>query len=523
MTHRPLFLLTIYTHFVKITQTTPRIREIIKRFARRYDQCRWEKEKTRWVKKHLKTFAYENPDNGEYRFHIHQLKELRAFLKNEHIDDSLYHTVVVPVPIPQTIDIDMHPTRVFRDYQIPIVDYSVDGWKECLESKELVDPSIRSKFIGLQTGKGKSAIACGTIANLKVRTVVLVKPAYMEKWVNDLKVNLNIDTKDIVSVSGLKEFAKLISLAKSNELTYKVIIMSSRSYQLFYKAYQKEPHGPITKMYGCAPDELYPVLKVGLVVLDEIHQEVHANFMGLLYTHVPRILATTATLNSYDSFMNSVYTMMFPMESRYKELEPDRYIKCYAVSYQFKKPEKIRTTEWGSTFYSHSVFEKCIIRHQPTFENYKKFIHYIVQVGYVDRYLSGDKLAIYATSISMCQYLTYYFSKCYPHLTVKRYCEDDDYVNVIEADIRVTTLGSAGAAIDIPGLRVVLNTVNIDSLQSNLQVLGRLRKLLDRDVRYYYIWASNILKHTEYHQRRKKSIIDKVGFIKDLMYEGGFI
>jgi len=523
MNHRPLFVLSIYTHFVRITQTTPRVKEVLKRFARRYDQCRWVKEKSRWVKQHLKTFAYENPDNSEYRFHINQLKDLRAFLNNEHIGNHLYQTIVVPPHIPDAIDVDMHPSRVLRDYQIPIVDYSVSDWAVSFQTTELSNPSIRSKFIGLQTGKGKSTIACAAIARLKVRSLVLVKPTYMEKWANDLQVNLNISPTDIVSVSGMKEVAKLISLAKEGKLTYKVIIMSSRTHQLFYKAYQKEPYGPITRMYGCAPDEFYPALKIGLILMDEFHQEVHANYMGLLYTHVPRIIATTATLNSYDSFMNGIYTMLFPMESRYKELEPDRYIDCYAISYQFKKPEKIRTTEWGSTFYSHSVFEKCIMRHQPTFENYKKLIHHIVQLGYIDRYLAGDKLAIYATSILMCQHLTYYFSKCYPHLIVKRYCEDDDYANVIDADIRVTTLGSAGAAIDIPGLRVVINTINIDSLQSNLQVLGRLRPIPDRDVRYYYIWASNIPKHAEYHQRRKKNIIGKLSFIKDLMYSQGYI
>lgn len=524
MDYRPLFIMTIYTHFVKITQTTPRIKDVIKRFARKYDHQRWVKQKSRWVKECLKTFAYENPDNNEYRFHIHQLSELRTFLNNEHIGSHLYKTVVMPVHIPEKIDIDMHPNRVLRDYQVPIVEYSVDRWEDCYSySGELKHPPIRSKFIGLQTGKGKSTIACAAIARLKVRSLVLVKPTYMEKWANDLQVNLNISPTDIVSVSGMKEVAKLISLAKEDKLTYKVIIMSSRTHQLFYKAHQKEPYGPITQLYGCAPDEFYPTLKVGLILMDEFHQEIHANYMGLLYTHVPRIIATTATLNSYDSFMNSIYTMLFPMEFRYRELEPDRYIECYAINYQFNKPEKIRTTEWGSTFYSHSVFEKCVMRHQPTFENYKKLIRSIVEVSYIKEYQPGDKLAIYATSILMCQHLTYYFSKCYPHLSVKRYCEDDDYRNVIDADIRVTTLGSAGAAIDIPGLITVINTINIDSLQSNLQVLGRLRPIPGRAVRYYYIWASNIPKHGEYHQRRKKNILDKVAFVKDLMYHGGNI
>ena len=101
-----------------------------------------------------------------------------------------------------------------------------------------------------------------------------------------------------------------------------------------------------------------------------------------------------------------------------------------------------------------------------------------------------------------------------------RYVEDDPYEHVIESDIRVSTLGSSGTAIDIPGLRCVILTISVRSIQSNEQVMGRLRKLPDRDVKFYAWNAANVPKQVEYQKQRIELLRDKVLLTRHLVYPG---
>ena len=80
---------------------------------------------------------------------------------------------------------------------------------------------------------------------------------------------------------------------------------------------------------------------------------------------------------------------------------------------------------------------------------------------------------------------------------------------MLTGDIIVTTPGSLGTGIDVPNLRVGIQTVNISATAMNLQNLGRLRKLPDRDVKFCYLYAENIPKQKEYHRRRVDMFTDR--------------
>jgi hypothetical protein len=145
-------------------------------------------------------------------------------------------------------------------------------------------------------------------------------------------------------------------------------------------------------------------------------------------------------------------------------------------------------------------------------------IKHLVEVGYIKDYRKSDRLAIYAASIDMCTRLAEYLQEQYPKLDVRRYVGEDPYENVIVPDIRVSTILSSGTAVDIPMLTATILTINIDSLQANVQVLGRLRKLDGRDARFYYCWCEQLAKHRTYHERRDKSLLKRVKNIKQLAY-----
>jgi superfamily II DNA or RNA helicase len=364
-----------------------------------------------------------------------------------------------------------------------------------------------------------SFVSMAGVSRLGWRTLILVKPKYMEKWVEDLRKTFDISLKEMMTAQGSAQLKGLIALAVSGQLNAKVIVISSTTYRAYIDAYEMNPFQLQEEGWDCVPEAFFPTLQVGTLLMDEVHEDFYGVYKVFQYAHLPLTIALSATLESNNFVQTRMYEMVFPKATRYDGMPIDKYIKTLALGYRFQDPLKIRTTENGSTFYSHHAFERSILRLKPVLERYKKLIDHMVRYGFLHHYKRGNKLAIFASSIAMCTELTHYFKQKYPQFTVKRYVEDDPYENVIEADIRITTIFSGGTGIDIPQLTDVILTINVDSIQSNKQTLGRLRKLPDQDVRFCYLYAENLQKHREYHLRRKKNIAPNVESIKDLFYD----
>ena len=510
MQYEPLFVLRLYSHFFKLTRLTPRIHMLLQDFSRKYTSKVWIKERGRWVSKFDKVYAARSRDRTEYRFHINTLNDFKALLAKNYISEDLYQVEEVPLPEPVIHHIPTQKHRSLYDYQEPILNY-VLAYK--------TPPDIcRSKLVAIQTGKGKGSIALTSISKLGYRTLIIIKPMYIEKWFKEIPEVLDVKTKDMLVVQGGDQLRGLFAMAHNNTLKAKIIILSNKTYQNYLKAFETDPYGPDFMSYECHPDEMYNLLGVSLRLIDEVHQDFHLNFKADLYTHTELAISMSASLLHHNHFMETMYEVAYPKATRYDGLEFDKYLKVYPISYSFKDLRFIRTTEYGQSNYSHMAFEKSIMKHHSTMEAYVRMIKHWVDVAFVEKYQRGDKVLVFASSIAMCTELTRRFKGIYPQFKVKRYVEDDPFDNILTGEITVTTILSGGTAIDIPNLRSVVMTINVDSIQSNIQSSGRLRKLKDRDVKFYYLYCEQITKHKDYHQRRKLLLKDRVASIKELTY-----
>lgn len=513
--YNPLFTLYIYSHYVKVVNPTPRIINLLLFFNRKYEQKQWNKERNKWVVKSVKTYAYHSPCVSQFRYHINQLPPLLELLESNYVTKDLYTVKKVDLYEPEPISVSLRPKWQLYDYQIPIVDYLSRPYDANSSDRKI---ACRSRLVGIATGMGKSIMSLAASARIGYRTMIRIKPAFIEKWCSDIVQYLDIDKNDIMVVQGGDHLKGLIHLAKENKLDSKYIILSTRTYQNYIKMYEMDPSYHGDSGYGCLPEDLFSTLKVGTVIDDEVHLEFHAYVKGCLYTHLPLNIALSATLINQNPFLEDMYNMAFPKETRYDDLELDRYIKVYALSYFFKDVRPIRTTEYGSNNYSHAAFEKSIIRRKNILDSYLELIRFTLETGYIREYMPNDKVRIYASTIDMCSIIYEYLKSRYPQYTVGRYVEDDEYQAIIEPDITVTTIGSGGTAIDIPNLRTVILTVNISSHISNVQTMGRLRKLKDRDTKFYFLYCSQIPKHKEYYQQKIKLLRNRVDTIKDFHY-----
>lgn len=494
--------LTIFvnTHHLVVKKVSARARPSVENFIRKniqYGSARTRGGK--YTKTALKVYAASTRDRTEYRVHINQLDLFLEHIDRDQLRGSLVEIIYNKAPPPVEVEFVLRPHWQDRPHQPPVIEY-------------LVNPEPpRSKLVSLRPGKGKSYCSMKAMMKLAWRTLIIVKPKYIEKWVEDILRTYDINPDDIMVIRGGEQLQALIMMAKAGELKSKIIIISNKTLQLWISFY--ELHGRFSNEmgYDCYPDELCTILGVGIRLIDEVHEDYHLNFKIDLYTHVERSFSLSATLTSYDPFQEAMYAIAYPPAQRYEGPKFENYVISRAVFYRFARMEKVRYKDPATGNYSHHVLEKSVLRDEDMTANYLEMVESIFKEIYLKKCRPGkvNRCLIFASSIALCTVLTSYFQKKYPTIDSRRYCEEDPYANLMEAEIIVSTLFSAGTGVDIPDLIAVIMTTSILSKQGNIQGHGRLRELPDGHLpEFAYLVCTDISKHVEYHQR-KSELLEK--------------
>jgi len=492
----------VASHNFTVKNISPRSRLAIEQFAKKYIQWGYVKAGRQWVYSAMRVFAAATKERSEYRFHINTLEKFKDHILVHNLKDALVEWVDVPVPVGYSVELPIFDKWEAREEQPKVIEYI------------LSDDKTRSKFVNLQTGKGKSFCAMSAASLMKSLTVLVCKPMYIEKWMIDIKKTYDIDAEDIVTIQGgaqlmalLERFSpknRLVPPGEKWEPPFKFIILSNKTYQLWIKLFEEHGAATLDMGYECLPENFYEHVCAKFRVIDEVHQDFHLNYKIDLYTNVAKSLSLSATLIADDPFLNLMYGVAYPKHLQYVSEGYDKYIATAAVFYNLERPGMIRYQDPSSNRYSHNLYEQGILRNGRTKDNYFKLLREILEFSYFKTHKPGYKLMIFVASINMATELTNYLTIHYPKFSVTRYVEDDEYVNVMESDIRVSTLLSSGTAVDIPGLQTTLLTVAVSSSQSNIQGLGRLRKMLDGTTPMF-IWLScaDIPTHIKYHDKKK--------------------
>jgi superfamily II DNA or RNA helicase len=492
-------LLTTASHFFKVTRIQARARPAVESFARKQIQMGFQRSaNNRYLYTALRVFAAANKNRTEYRFHINQLKQFEEHIRTFGLSNSLVDYASLPFYEPEKAKFKVQSHFQDREHQVPAIAY--------LSSN---DPPL-AKLMPLQTGDGKSFVAMRVMQIRGLRTLIIVRPMYIEKWVEDIERTMDICIEDVMVVRGSNHLQALLMLAESDELKSNIIILSNKTMQNWLKLYEQLGEETLQTGYACLPEQLCAHLKIGIRLVDEVHQDFHLQYRIDLYTHVPNSISLSATMISDDDFVNRMYEIAYPAATRYKPPAYKRYVKARAVIYRLKYPNKIRVKDYISKSYSHHLFEQSILKSPETTSNYLKLILDVIKNSYLVDYKEGQRCLVFCASIDMCTVVTNYLKGELKKFDIRRYVEDDPFENLMEADISVSTLLSAGTAVDIANLTTVILTVAIRSSQGNVQGIGRLRELKDGVTpEFYYFVAENIPKHIEYHEHKRVLLRDR--------------
>ena len=437
----------------------------------------------------IETETPENPNNKNLiRYAKESLKPLIEYLNSNGIPDSEIKLTEHEYETYGEFPISINPDYTPRPYQKKYIDKIVN-WKD------------NNILIDLQTGMGKTFIAMSAVSEMKKRFSMVVLPRYIDKWIFDITNLTNIEKHEILILKGSKSILNMLMMPTTDILKYKAVIISLKSIAIFLKEYLTN-NLPVAK--GITPDNIFNHLATEVVINDESHQEFHNVFKLMLFSNVRLFIGLTATLVSNDDDMEKMYHVLFPDKNRISNIIPyKKYITIYAVRYRFQNRKNIRyKTQFG---YNQATFEASLLKHSLIKKNYFNMLKLFLERAYIKRRDKNDKALIFMGTIDMCNaFINYaYMDPKFKSLKMNKYTEEDDYDTINTSDVIVSTIGSAGTALDIPNLITVLQTVNVDSPQANIQTLGRLREV-DKPVLFIYFWSSDIRPHGKYHANRIK-------------------
>jgi superfamily II DNA or RNA helicase len=460
-----------------------------------------------------KVFAIKEKDGSSYRFHIGQYRDFIKLLDASGVPATGYTLNHIKKPVTEDIVLNVNNKRKLRPEQETAADF-------CFKETEYFD--LNSRLIEMPTGTGKTVTGLTVCSRLSKKLAIIVLPTYIDKWCSDVLDNLDIKSSEVMAITGSKQIAGLIQAAKEGGLKkIKVFIFSLNSFNNFTKAFEDSREEFREYFEIERPSDIFGLIGAGTLLIDEAHQHLHMVYRALLNTHIERLIALSATFTHDDRFLMALQKLLFPAYIRFDKIEMKKYINVIGVAYNIDdiKSRKIKTTPWGRNTYSHVEFEKSILKSGKLTKNYITLIKDVIDVYFIRKRQDGDKLAVYASTIDMCSVICDYLKSVYSDLDIRTYNQGDPYENVIESDIRVTTVISAGTAIDISGLTMVLLTNSLNSSVSNLQLLGRLREIKDREVYFIYLYCDQIPKHVEYHRNKVYLFTPKSKYIRTVRYD----
>lgn len=355
---------------------------------------------------------------------------------------------------------------------------------------------------------------CGLSAINKIgkRALLQLRGGYVERWLTDIKEFMTPGKNELMVIRGSGPLKSAINAARMGEFPEetKLVILTTGTLHSFLKEY--ETNGK-NNAFEIEPHELYSLLGIGVVLIDESHEGYHLNYRSDIYRNVESVIHLSATLETEDRFRRMIYDILYPANSWAPEVEYDAYIDVTAVKYHVKTPKRYPTTRRGSDMYSHAAFEEIFLRCDRTFTIYMTIILDRIMEQYIKTHQPGQKMLLFFSLTELCDKAAKWLKTKLTDLDICVFISGCSEELFLKNDIIVTTIESCGTARDIPDLVYALLTRNVMRLEANEQIKGRLRKIKrwpEMSPKFDYLVCMGIPKHMEYHEAKRKQFEGKV-------------
>jgi hypothetical protein len=343
--------------------------------------------------------------------------------------DEDFETHIEPPFEPVKVDVSVVDMYQPRDNQAVVIKAALEATKQFA--------------ITAQMGGGKTIMFMFIAAAMGVRFSMRSKGGWSDRWETAFKDYLGFSENDYVVCNGGKALYSYIRKHRAGKMDHiKAVYISNGAIRSLITEYGTEAQDE-----ACGgmihPWDLYRILGIGLVGIDEAHLEMHTHVLADLMTHTTKRIALTGTLESRDSFKQKIYQLYLPKALRRDLGALHVYVNAFEAQYNLadKKPfDKVIR----ATVYSHNEFENVILKHKQMLERYMEaWYRYIVRTWMANR-IYDSKIIVFCGLVEMGTHVTEYLRHRFPDLRVAQYKAGDPDDVLEDNDMLVSTALKAG-------------------------------------------------------------------------------
>lgn len=324
--------------------------------------------------------------------------------------------------------------------------------------------------LNLGTGKGKTYVAIGTLASLRMKSIIITySSSILLQWKERILEYTNIKDKEIFNIKGSGSIYRLFQKKPEEIKQIKVFLVTHSTLQHFG-----------TKNGWSRITDLFEYLRIGVKLYDESHLVFNTMCMIDYFTNVFKTYYLTATPGRSNEDENRVYQTSFKNIPSITLFHPDTDPHTHYIAFRYNSKPSPQVISYCKNKYGldRNKYVNYIVDNQ----NFKMMA--TVVLDFIFRNIIKtwqDKLLIYiGTNQSIEKFHTWIIEN-YPLFRnnvgiYSSLVSGEEKELAKRFQVILTTTKSAGAAVDIPGLKCSL--VLAEPFKSEVlakQTLGRTR------------------------------------------------
>ena len=348
--------------------------------------------------------------------------------------------------------------------------------------------------INLNTGKGKTYVAIGTISVFGIKTIIINKSTeILNQWKRSILKFTNITEKEIYSIDGSGSIYRLKTKSEQEIKSIKIFLVTHATIASYCNTNGWE-----------SLNDLFKYLRIGIKIYDEAHLNFDNMCMIDFFTNVYKTYYLTATPARSNTDENKIYQTSFKnvlaIDLFHQDTDPHTH---YIAMRYYSRPEPQIVSMCRNKY---GLDRNKYMNYIVTNDRFK--IMSTVVLDFIFRNIMKnveDKLLIYIGTNSSIMVTYYWLKYYYPTVSIGLFSSlvpKDKKRDELNNKIILTTIHSAGAALDIKGLEItILLNEPFKSQVYARQTLGRTRA---RDTKYIEIVDTGFEAIRYYYNYKKK-------------------
>lgn len=361
--------------------------------------------------------------------------------------------------------------------------------------------------VNLNTGKGKTYVSIGTIAMTGIKSAIITySKSVLDQWRDRILEYSNIRPREIFEIEGSGSITMLLQKSEKEIKQYKVFLIPHATIRSY-----AETHGwdSITA--------LFKHIRVGLKFYDEAHQNFDNMCMIDFYTSVYKTYYITATPALSNPDENRIYQTAFKnvlaIDLFHEDTDP--HTKYIAIRYNSRPAPYVISNCKGKYGLDRNKYTDYIV----TNEIFHKATTIVLDLALKMAKNPDEKILIYIGTNNAIMIMDQWIIQNFPMLAnhtgiFSSAVSAEEKQLALSKKIILTTTKSAGAAIDIKGLKVTV--VLAEPFKSPViarQTLGRTRD----DNTYYIELVDKGFYYCNQYFLSKRSIFDTYAISSQLI------